>query len=286
MSQEWLKQLAELSNDKDLRKRAQQMQKAQRAAARPGGGPQRSLLGAAFGSFFRWLFLFGLAEAAAMFVTAQSQGLANESWGYIFHYVVWYALTQPIFPAEIYAGLQDWFGLLPADLSAFYDKINPIVQDQQDKLVYYVPAAAALAVTLFFLPAINAARRRSPIRVLVWLANWAVIVLFPSFGEGVMALWLGAFLFSLVGGGGQRAPRQPQPQPQQQAAPQQPRPASQQRPASQPRPSNQPQRPVRAQAATPARESAVQRAVNSVVSVRHERTVSRRDDGRSWIRGR
>ena len=30
MSQEWLKQLAELSNDKDLRKRAEQLQKQQR----------------------------------------------------------------------------------------------------------------------------------------------------------------------------------------------------------------------------------------------------------------
>lgn len=284
MSQEWLKQLAELSNDKDLVKRAQQMQKAQkaqRATARPGGGPQRSLVGAVFGSFFRWLFLFGLAEAAAMFVVAQSAGLQNESWGYIFHYLVWYALTQPIFPSEAYAALEAWFGLLPADLSAFYDRINPALQEQQDVLVYYVPAAAAVAVTLFFLPAINAARRRSPLRALVWLANWAVIVLFPSFGDGVMALWLGAFVFSFVGGGVRRAPQQPQSQPQ--VAPQQ-----QPRPAGQPRSSGQPRRPARAQTATatPAHESAVQRAVSAVSSVRRERTVNRRDDGRSWIRGR
>ncbi len=277
MSQEWLKQLAELSNDKDLRKRAQQMQKARRPPARPGGGPQRSLLGAVFGSFFRWLFLFALAEAAVMFVVSESEGLSNESWGYIFHYVVWYALTRPIFPPEAYAALQEWFGLLPADLSAFYDEINPAIQQQQDVLVYYVPAAAALAVALFFLPATNARRRRSPIRVLVLLANLAVIVFYPSLRDGVMALWLGSFVFSFVGGGIRRAPQQPQAQ----AAPQPPR------PASQPRPSSQPRRPARAQTAgTPVHESAVQRAVNSVVSVRRERTVNRRDDGRSWIRGR
>ncbi len=51
MSQEWLKQLAELSNDKNLRKRAQQMQKAQPSSVRQTAGRQRSLVGAAFGVF-------------------------------------------------------------------------------------------------------------------------------------------------------------------------------------------------------------------------------------------
>jgi len=273
MSQEWLKQLAELSNDKDLRKRAQQQQKAQRAAPRQASSRQRSLLGAAFGHFFRWLFLFALAEAATMFVVANNEGLTSEPWGYIFHYVVWYALTQPILPAEAYAALQDWFGLTPADLSAFYDRINPFIQEQQDALVFYVPVAASLALTLFFLPAVNAGRRRSPIRFLVWLANWAVVFLSMTLGEGVIVLWLAAFVFSFVGGGVRRAPRQPQPQPR--VASQQPQPAS------------QPRRPARPEAAaTPARESAVQRAVRSVVALRREPTVSRRDDGGSWIRGR
>jgi hypothetical protein len=280
MSQEWLKQLAELSNDKDLLKRAQQMQKAQKAqrtaarqAARQGGGPQGSLLGALFGSFFRWLFLFGLAEAAAMFVVSESQGLSNESWGYVFHYLVWYVLTQPIFPAEAYAALQEWFGLLPADLSALYDEINPILQERQDALVYYVPALAALAVALFFLPATNARRRRSPIRFLIFLANLAVIVLFPSLGEGVLALWLGAFVFSFVGGAGRRAPRQPQPQ----AAPEQPRPAGQPQKAAHHVP-----------VAAPASASAptIQRAARPAATLsRREPTVIRRG-GASWIRAR
>ncbi len=271
MSQEWLKQLAELSNDKDLRKRAQQMQKAQRTAAQ-GGGRQRSLLGAAFGHFFRWLFLFALAEAAAMFIVANSEGLTGEPWGYIFHYVVWYALTQPILPAEAYAALQDWFSLTPADLSALYDRINPFVQEQQDALVFCVPVAASLALTLFFLPAINAGRRRSPIRFLVWLANWAVVFLSKPWGGGAIVLWLAAFAFSFAGGG-RRAPRQPQPQ----AANQPPRPAGQPQ-------KHKAARPV--PAAAPARESAVQRAVHSVVALRREPTVSRRDGGGSWIRAR
>ena len=200
MSQEWLKQLAELSNDKDLRKRAQQMQKAQRTTVRPGGGRQRSLVGAAFGHFFRWLFLFGLAEAAAMFVVAESQDLTNESWGYIFHYVVWYALTQPVFPTELYVGLQEWFGLTPADA------LGLLRPDQSDP-----PGAAGRARLL------RARRRRpGPHPVLPaghqcrppaqpdphpgLLANLAVIFLFKQLDQAVIALWLGAFLFSFIGG--------------------------------------------------------------------------------------
>jgi hypothetical protein len=272
MSQEWLKQLAELSNDKELRKRAQQMQQAQRAAARPGAGGGRSLFGAAFGHFFRWLFLFALAEAAAMFVIADSEGLTNEPWGVIFHYLVWYPLTQPIFPAEIYQALLDWFALTPADLSAFYDEINPFVQEQQDALVFYAPVAAALALTLFFLPAINAGRRRSPIRFLVWLANWAVVFLAVPWGEGVVVLWVAAFVFSFVGGG-RRAPRQPRPQSP--PAPQQARPAGQPQKTARPVP-----------AAAPAPASAVQRSARAAVALnKREPTVVRRGGG-SWIRAR
>jgi hypothetical protein len=211
MSQEWLKQRPAVGRQ-DLRKRAQQMQKAQPSSVRQTAGRQRSLVGAAFGFFFRWLFLFALVEAVAMFVVADSQGLSNESWGYIFHYVVWYALPQPIFPDELYVGLQDWFGLTPAVLSHVYDQVNPFIQDNQDALVYYVPAGAALALTLFFLPATNAKRRRSPIRFLVFLANLAVIFLYKQLGQAVIALWLGALLFSFAGGGGLRVPRQSRPQ--------------------------------------------------------------------------
>ena len=276
MSQEWLKQLAELSNEKDKRKHAQRPKQAPRPVSRPAASGGRSLIGAAFGHFFRWLFLFALAEAVAMFIVGDQENLTGEPWGYIFHYVVWYVLTQPILPAEAYAALQDWFGLTAADFSAFYERIDPFIQEHQDALVFWVPVAAALAVTLFFLPAINAARRRSPIRFLVWLANWVVVFLSKPWGGGVVILWLAAFVFSFVGGGGRRAPRQPQPE----AANQPPRPAGQ--PQKQKQKAGRPAPP----AATPARESAVQRAVQSVVALRREPTVSRRDGGGSWIRAR
>jgi hypothetical protein len=281
MSQEWLKQLAELSNDKDLRKRVKQMQKAQSTSVRQTTGRQRSLVGAVFGFFFRWLFLFALVEAVAMFVVADSQGLSNESWGYIFHYVVWYALTQPIFPDELYVGLQDWFGLTPAVLSRVYDQVNPFIQDNQDALVYYVPAGAALALTLFFLPATNAKRRRSPIRFLVFLANLAVIFLYKQLGQAVVALWLGAFLFSFAGAGGLRAPRQSRPQV---ATPQsQSRQASQ----SQARPASQPQRAARPDPVVmAARPSVVERSSRAATALnKREPAVVRHGTG-SWVRGR
>jgi hypothetical protein len=275
MSQEWLKQLAELSNEKDKRKHAQRPKQAQSAVSRQAAAGGRSLFGAAFGHFFRWLFLFALAEAAAMFVVADNEGLTNEPWGVIFHYIVWYPLTQPIFPAEIYQGLRDSLGVTPADLSALYDRINPIIQEQQDALVFYVPAAAALALTLFFLPVINAGRRRSPIRFLVLLANLAVIFLFSQWRESVIGLWFAAFIFSFVGGGARRAPRQPQPQTQTQTASQQSRPAGQSQKAARPAPR-----------AMPARVSVVERASRTATPLNKREPAVVRHGGGSWVRGR
>jgi len=273
MSQEWLKQLAELSNEKDKRKRVQLLKPSQRAASRPAAAGGRSLFGAAFGHFFRWLFLFAVAEAAAMFVVADNEGLTNEPWGVIFHYIVWYPLTQPIFPAPVYELLQNSFGVTASDLSALYDRINPIIQEQQDALVFLVPAAAALALTLFFLPVINAGRRRSPIRFLVLLANLAVIFLVGPWRESVIGLWFAAFVFSFVGGGVQRAPRQPQPQ--RQTASQQPRQAGQPQKAARPAPDPM-----------PARVSVVQRAARTATPLNKREPAVVRHGGGSWVRGR
>jgi hypothetical protein len=289
MSQEWLKQLAELSNDKELRKRAQQLEKkaARQPSVREAAGRRRSLIGAAFGHFFRWLFLFAIAEAAAMVVVASNEGLENEPWGVIFHYLVWYPLTQPIFPDEVYQALRDWLALTPADLAAFYDRINPFIEEQQDALVFYAPVAASLALTLFFLPAINAARRRSPIRFLVWLANWAVVFLFVPWQQGVIALWLVAFVFSFLAGRTRSAPRQPQPQQQPQPQPQaQPQAAAQQ--ARSARKRQKVARPTTA--ATPLamqiRRSVVERSARAATALnKREPAVVRQGTG-SWIRGR
>jgi hypothetical protein len=262
MSQEWLKKLAELSNDKELLKRARHMQqKAQpRRDPRPAG--RRSLFGAAFGYFFRFLFLVAIAQAAAMFIVAELDGLGNESWSLIFHHTAWYPLTQPIFPAAVYDLLRDWIDVAPADLNAFYRDINETIEEHQDLLVYAVPVGAALALTLFFLPAINAGRRRSPIRVFVYLANLAIVVLAGELGEGVIVIWLAALVFSFVGGGSVRVRRAPAPAP-----------------------ASEPERVARAQPAA-ASAAAVHRAGRSETVVRRDPTVIRRSGGSSWIRGR
>lgn len=205
MSQEWLKKLAELSNDKDLLKRAQQMQARAAQAPKPrpaAGGSRRGLFGAAFGSFFRYLLLFAAIQAAAMIVVAGIDGLENEPWGLIYHHVLWYPLTQPIFPDAVYDALREWFGVRPDDLLAVYERISGVIQQHQDALVFLTPIAAALALTLFFLPSINAGRRRSPIRLVIFLANLAVFVLIGEMRLGVIVIWLAAFVFSFVGGGG------------------------------------------------------------------------------------
>lgn len=266
MSQEWLKKLAELSNDKELVKRAEQFQQkaAQRAAMRrtqPAAPRRRSLLGAAVGHFFRFLFLIALVQAAAMVLVAAAEGLENEPWGVIFHYLVWYPLTQPIFPSEFYALLHDWTGLTRGDLGAFYEQINESLGMHQDSLVYVVPAVASLALTLFFLPSINAGRRRSPIRGLVYLANLAVVFLLGGMGPGVLVIWLAALLFSFAGG---RA-----------AKPERAKALSQ---------AERVARPVPAAASTAA--AIVQRAASPVTGARREPTVVRRSDSPSWVRAR
>lgn len=203
MSQEWLKKLAELSNDKDLLKRAQQMQARPAQAPKPrpvASGSRSGLFGAAFGSFFRYLLLFAAGQAAAMMVVAGLESLENEPWGLIYHHTVWYPLTQQIFPDAIYGLLRDWFGVAPDDLAALYERINGVIQKYQDELVFLTPVAAALVLTLFFLPSINARRRQSPIRFLVFLANIAVLALVGKMGPGVIVIWLAAFAFSFAGG--------------------------------------------------------------------------------------
>jgi len=115
----------------------------------------------------------------------------------------------------------------------------------------------------------------------VFLANLAVIVLFKQLGQAVIALWLGALLFSFAGGGGLRAPRQPRPQvaapqPQSRQASQQPR-----------RAASQPQRAARPETAVLlSRPSVVDRSSRTATPLnKREPAVVRHGTG-SWVRGR
>src|SRR5262249_32230928 len=122
------------------------------------------------------------------------------------------------------------------------------------------------------LPAINARRRLSQIRFLVWLANWAVLFLAVPWGPGVIVLWLAAFVFSFVGRGAPRAaPRQPQSQPQTMPPEKRPPPRA--------------QKAARVRDVAPA--SAIDRTPRPAMSLnKREPTVVRRSGGASWIRAR
>jgi len=207
MSEEWLKKLAELSNDKNLVKRAQQMQK--RSAGRSSGGDsRRSLFSAAFGFWFRFLFLFGLAEAVLIFVFAGTSGETDASWGDDLRYGLWYILKEAKLPSEFYDGLQQLTGLTTARLAAAYDSMQPYLDQYRQVLVFAAPAALALALTLYFLPSINATRRRNPIRIIIFLANLAAGPLYAVF-TGAPVVWFGAFILSFAGRGGLRLPKPP-----------------------------------------------------------------------------
>src|SRR5215831_13647928 len=170
MSEEWLKKLAELSNDKQLMQRARQMQK--QSAGRSGGSSRpggRSLFGAAFGFWFRFLFLFALAEAVLLFTFAGINGESDASWGDQLRYALWYVLKQQALPDESYRILEQVTGLAPSRLTDFYDWMRPALDAYRDQLVFAVPIGLALALTLYFLPSINAARRQTPIRTIIYL---------------------------------------------------------------------------------------------------------------------
>jgi hypothetical protein len=270
MSEEWLKKLAELSNDKQLMQRAQQMKKqsAGHSASRSTGG--RSLFGAAFGFWFRFLFLFGLAEAVLLFTFAGINGESDASWGDQLRYALWYVLKQQALPDDWYRILEQVTGVAPSTLTGFYDWMRPALDAYRDQLVFAAPVGLALALTLYFLPWINAARRQNPIRIFVYLLNLAAAPLYLKFA-GAPVLWLGALLLSFAGRGGLRLPK-PAPRPAK-GSPNQPA-----RPAANP--------PVRVETARAvAGAGGPDHSGRATVNLKREPTVIRRGGG-SWVRPR
>ncbi|HTO84201.1 MAG TPA: superinfection immunity protein [Methylomirabilota bacterium] len=271
MSEEWLKKLAELSNDKQLMQRAKQMQK--QSAGRSGGSSRpggRSLFGAAFGFWFRFLFLFGLAEAATLFAFAGINGENDASWGDQLRYALWYVLKQQALPDDSYRIVEQVTGLAPSILGDFYDSMRPALDAYRDQLVFALPVGLALALTFYFLPSINAARRQNPIRMLVYLLNLAAAPLYLKF-TGAPVLWLGALILSFAGRGGLRLPK-PAPRPTTVPTSQPSRPAK--------------GRPVRVEAArAEAAAGGPAHAARAVVALKREPTVTRRGGG-SWVRPR
>jgi hypothetical protein len=179
MSTEWLQKLAELSNDKGLVARAR---KAQLATARSAPRqPRRGLAGALVAFFFRAVVILAAFEAAVIFAVANSAGITQEPLGYIFHYAVWSGLVEGLGEAGLYEAT-----------------VRPALEQLGDAAPFLAPLAGALAATIYFLPSINAARLRNPIRLLVYLINLA-------FGWLLFG-WIIALVISLITGFGRAAP--------------------------------------------------------------------------------
>jgi hypothetical protein len=182
MSKEWLQKLAELSNDKGLIARAR---KAQLATARSAPGqPRRGLIGALVVFFFRAVVILAAFQAAVMFAVANSAGITQEPLGYIFHYAVWSGLVEGLGETGLYEAT-----------------VRPALEQLGDAAPFLAPLAGALAATIYFLPSINAARLRNPIRLFVYLINLA-------FGWSLFG-WIIALVISLITGFGRATPPPP-----------------------------------------------------------------------------
>jgi Superinfection immunity protein len=152
-----------------LNQRAEELQRRQpgNAAAR------RSLVAAMFGFFFRLAILLVIMEAAIVWWTADRQDLQGQPLGYILHYAIWSAIGQ----------------------ASFYPALDEFLQSSQSALPFLLPAALSAALTFYFLPSINAARRKTGPRFAVYIIN----TLTGWSGIG----WIIALIASFAGGRGQ-----------------------------------------------------------------------------------
>jgi len=165
MSKEWLAQLSATAAAKHGRgiARPQARPQAQPTATidRSAGQPHRGLVGAIIGSIIRWAFISAIAGAAFVFVVSNNEYL-EDSLGENVTYSIWY-LFHEILPALMPGS--------PIDADAIYDALKP----HAGLLPFLLPFIFGAAITLLFLPTVNAYRRRSGLRFFVLLINLAVL---------------------------------------------------------------------------------------------------------------
>jgi hypothetical protein len=166
MSKEWLAQLS--------------AQAAQRGKVRyvmptpprpqPRGAPSidrqasgRSFIGAIIGSVIRWAIFAAIAGAIAVFIISGQEEL-DESVGETVLYAIWYLAAVAV-PAM----LPDMASAI--DANGIYSALKP----HAGLLPFLVPLGFGAVVTILFLPTVNARRRASGLRFIVFLANLALI---------------------------------------------------------------------------------------------------------------
>ncbi|MGH6931331.1 MAG: superinfection immunity protein [Dongiaceae bacterium] len=193
--------------------------------------PRQSLAAAAFGFLIWALIMLSIAEFVAYQIIADNQHLQGQPWGYVLHYGIWMA-----------------FGGAP-----FYPALDELLSTNQKILPVALPVIAAAALTAYFLPSINAARRKSLRRFAVYFVN--LLTGWTGFG------WLVALV--ILRGNDQASPR---------TAPARP-----------------PRRTRTGRSILPASGPIATRSTRreGIKTVdRHEPAVAHRDSSRSWVRPR
>jgi hypothetical protein len=168
MSKEWLAQLSATAAAKrgGLAPRPPAPSRPQPLAAAVARGPdvqRRSFIGTIIGSIIRWGIIGAIAGAIFVFVVASNEYL-EDSLGDNVLYAIWYLASAV--PAAISAD-----AVAAVDANAIYDALKP----HAGLLPFLAPLAFGVAVTLLFLPTVNAYRRRSGLRFFILLFNLAIL---------------------------------------------------------------------------------------------------------------
>jgi hypothetical protein len=196
--------------------------------------PRRSLAAALFGTFFRLTIVLAAVEFAVFLMSADRPEMQGQPLGYVLRYAIW-------------AGIGE---------ASFYPALDEFLQANQSALPVLLPIALSAALTLFFLPSINAMRRRAGGRFVVILLN--LFVGWSGIG------WIMALIASFAGDG--RRPHRTEMMP-----------AARDRPA-------RPRRSILPSAGSapvkPARSAVVR------TTGRAEPAVMRRTSSQSWVRPR
>jgi hypothetical protein len=166
MSKEWLAQLSAQAGQRGKARHLMPTPPRSQQAAAPAIDRQtsdRSFIGAIIGSVIRWAIFAAIAGAIAVFIISDQQEL-QDSIGDQVLYAIWFlaAVAAP-------AMLPD--SAVAIDANGIYDALKP----HAGLLPFLVPLGFGAAVTALFLPSINARRRGSGLRFIVFLANLALI---------------------------------------------------------------------------------------------------------------
>lgn len=166
MSKQWLAQLSAQAAQRGKVKHLMPTPPRPQQAAAPAidrQGSGRSFIGAIIGSVILWAIFAAIVGAIAVFIISGREEL-QESVSDTVLYAIWYLAAVAV-PAM----LPDRASAI--DANGIYSALKP----HAGLLPFLVPLGFGAVVTVLFLPAINARRRASGLRFLVFLVNLALI---------------------------------------------------------------------------------------------------------------